>query len=99
MGVFGKAANNRRYPFGILENPCHSDLSSRTAKGLTNATNWNLSDRTDVCLTSFRAAAGADGIDKRTETHWPRALPVKHQFVTLLHYADRWSGCLCGKRE
>ena len=46
--------------------------------------NWNLSDRTDVCLTSFRAAAGADGIANRTETHWPRALPAKHQFVPLL---------------
>ena len=43
--------------------------------------NSNLSDRTDVCLTSFRAAAGADGICLRTETHWPRALPAKHQFV------------------
>ena len=45
--------------------------------------NSNLSDRTDVCLTSFRAAAGADGIAKRTETHWQRALPAKHQFVVL----------------
>ena len=45
--------------------------------------NSNLSDRTDVCLTSFRAATGADGISLRTETHWQRALPVKFQFVAF----------------
>ena len=43
--------------------------------------NTNLSDRTDVCRASFRAAAGADGTSLRTETHWPRALPAKHQFA------------------
>ena len=27
------------------------------------------------------SGAGADGIAKRTETHWQRALPAKHQFI------------------
>ena len=49
-----------------------------------NTINWNLSDRTDVCLTSFRAAAGADRIADRTVTHWPRALPAKFQFIAFL---------------
>ena len=34
------------------------------------------------------SGAGADGIAKRTETHWPRALPAKHKFVVLLFYTD-----------
>ena len=46
-----------------------------------SAINTNLSFRTDVCRASFRAATGADGTAKRTETHWQRALPAKHQFV------------------
>ena len=29
------------------------------------------------------SGAGADGIAKRTETHWQRALPAKHQFIGL----------------
>ena len=53
-----------------------------------SAINTNLSDRTDVCLTPFRGLAGADGISLRTETHWPRALPAKHQFIKLPMKAD-----------
>ena len=40
------------------------------------ATNSNLSFRTENCPVPFRAAAGADRIAHRTETHWPRALPA-----------------------
>ena len=29
------------------------------------------------------SGAGADRIAHRTETHWQRALPAKHQFITL----------------
>ena len=29
------------------------------------------------------SGAGADGISLRTETHWQRALPAKHQFVAV----------------
>ena len=46
-----------------------------------SAINTNLSYRTDTCSAPFRAAISADGIAKRTETHWQRALPAKHQFV------------------
>ena len=45
--------------------------------------NISLSYRTDTCPALFRAAAGADGTSPRTETHWPRALPAKFQFVDL----------------
>ena len=55
--------------------------------------NTNLRFRTDVCRASFRAAAGADGISLRTETHWPRALPAKHQFVR-----QNWCGPDLGPR-
>ena len=39
------------------------------------------------------SGAGADGIAKRTETHWPRALPAKHQFVR-----QNWYGPDLGPR-
>ena len=48
-----------------------------------SAINTNLSYRTDTCSAPFRAAISADGIAKRTETHWQRALPAKHQFIAL----------------
>ena len=53
---------------------------------LSTHTNTNLSYRTDTCPAPFRAAAGADGISLRTETHWPRALPAKHQFTLQNRY-------------
>ena len=34
------------------------------------------------CLVS--SGAGADRIANRTETHWPRALPAKFQFIAFL---------------
>ena len=45
--------------------------------------NTNLSGRTDVCPALFRAAISADRIANRTETHWQRALPAKHHFISL----------------
>ena len=54
--------------------------------------NTNLSFRTDVCRASFRGLAGADGISLRTETHWPRALPAKHQLIKQLRKTDMHIG-------
>ena len=49
-------------------------------------TNSNLSLRTGVFLYPFRATISADGIAKRTGTHWQRALPAKHQFILQNRY-------------
>ena len=46
-----------------------------------SAINTNLSYRTDARPATFRGLAGADRTTDRTETHWQRALPAKHQFV------------------
>ena len=71
-------AENKAPPFRQTRNGAL--LSFRPSAFRSEEKNSNFSVRTVDCRVWFRGLAGADGISLRTVTHWPRALPAKHQF-------------------